>query len=154
MKNLKSFCAVVIFLSFSLKCTAQLYSKNTDIFVADNYVYVKGNVDLDTNGNIFLRNESQLLQGTTASSTNKGTGKLSVFQEGTSNEFNYNYWCSPIGNASATVGNENFGVLMLNRPTGLTSSTAATAGHVAGSYDGTSNPLNIEPWFIYKFKTV
>ncbi len=152
MKNFKLVVAVLVFLSTNFTCVAQLYSKNTNIFVADNYVYVKGNVDLDTGGNIFLRNESQLLQGSTTVSSNKGTGKLSVFQEGTSNEFNYNYWCSPIGNSSTATGNENFGVLMLNRPTGLITSTPATANHIGSSYDGTSNPLNIEPWFIYKYQ--
>ena len=153
MKHLNQIIIAVLTFFLSLNSYSQLYAKNSNIYVADNFVYVKGNINLDTNGNILLRNESQLLQGkTTTGSNNTGTGKLSIFQEGTSNEFNYNYWCSPIGNASAAVGNENFGVLMLNRPTGLITSTPATANHVGGSYDGTSNPLNIEPWFIYKYQ--
>jgi hypothetical protein len=150
MSTFKFHIAIVLMLLNINNSFSQIYAKNAYMYVADNYVFAQGNVNLDTGGNIYLRNESQLLQATTSTSTNKGVGKLSAFQEGTSNAFKYNSWCSPVGNASATVGNENFGITMLNRPTDVTNSTPATVTHNS-NYNGVSNPLNIEPYWIWKY---
>lgn len=137
----------------SITAFSQMYvSPNSYVFVNDQFVYVKQDVNLQNNGNIFLRNKSQLLQGTTGVGANTGAGKLSVFQEGTVNNFQYNYWCSPVGNASATIGNEPFGITMLNRPTGLTTSTPATI-LATNNYNGTANPLAIAPYWIWRFVT-
>ncbi|WP_121377690.1 secretion protein, partial [Flavobacterium endophyticum] len=97
-----------------------------------------------------MRNESQLLQGTTSVSANKGLGKVSVFQEGTADNFDYNYWCSPVGNASAATGNENFGISMIYQPTTVTASTQATILPSSNS-NGTASPLAISSRWIYKF---
>ena len=150
MKNFIKLFLLIISITKINQCDAQLYAKNASVYVADNFVYVGGNVNLDTGGNVYLRNESQLLQGTTTTSTNTGVGKLSVFQEGAASSFGYGYWCSPVGNASATAGNESFGIAMLNRPTTKTASTPATFNHI-WTYNGTSNPLNIEPYWIWKY---
>lgn len=130
---------------------AQLYvSTNSYMYAKDQVLYVKQDINLQNNGNIYLRNESQLLQGTTTTSANKGLGKVSVFQEGTSDNFDYNYWCSPVGNASAASGNENFGISMIHRPTTSTASTPATILPSSNS-NGTANPLAISSRWIYKF---
>ena len=110
---------------------------------------------MELNGNnsfFYLRNEGQFLQGTTSSSTNKGTGKLSVFQEGTVNNYAYNYWCSPVGNASVTPGNEDFGITMLSVPTTKTSSSVASILSM-NNYNGVSGTgtLSIAPYWIWKF---
>jgi hypothetical protein len=108
-------------------------------------LYVTDDINLDTNGHIYLRNDAQLLQGDgTVSSTNTGEGELSVYQEGNVNKWSYNYWCSPVGNNSATLGNEPARVNLINHatniitvddPNGLISSsnalfTAGTEGSV------------------------
>ena len=137
----------------SLTAFSQMYvSPNSYVFVNDQFMYVRQDVNLQNNGNFFLRNNSQLLQGTAGAGANTGAGKLSVFQEGTTNNFQYNYWCSPVGNASAAVGNEAFGITMLNRPTGLTTSTAATI-LATNNYNGTASPLAIAPYWIWRFVT-
>ena len=119
---------------------AQLYvSNNSYLYDKGAVVYVKGNVELNgANSLIYLRNEGQFVQGTTGSSANKGTGKLSVFQEGTVNHFSYNYWCSPVGNASSSAGNEDFGITMLNVPT--TSTASAPATMITSDSDGQTSP--------------
>ena len=114
-------------------CYAQLFvGSNSYMYVGNQFVYVNGGVNLQEdmtlpidNGRLFLRREGQLLQGTTSTSTNSGSGKLSVYQEGTSNNFGYNYWCSPIGNTIAGVGNESFGISLLNQPVSVTESNQA-----------------------------
>lgn len=132
---------------------AQLYvSPDSYVYSNDQFVYVKQNVNLANNGNIYLRNGSQLLQGVSGSSTNSGEGKLSVFQEGTVDNFEYNYWCSPVGNASAASGNESFGITMLNQPTGLITSNPAGILPMSNT-NGQSNPLAISQRWIYKFIT-
>ncbi|RAR74219.1 T9SS type A sorting domain-containing protein [Flavobacterium aciduliphilum] len=151
MKKITFIFSLLFFFQMSL---AQLYVKNnTYVFNKGAMVYVKGNIELNgANSTLYLRNEGQLLQGTSSTSTNKGIGKLSVFQEGSVNNYAYNYWCSPIGNASAAVGNENFGISMLNVPTTSTASTAATI-LPTNNYNGScsTGTLSIAPYWIWRF---
>ncbi|KQB42781.1 T9SS type A sorting domain-containing protein [Flavobacterium aquidurense] len=141
---------LLILILATTKCISQIYfSPNASMYVKNEVLYVQQNINLDATSNLYLRNNSQLLQGSAGTSTNLGTGTLSVYQEGTSDNFDYNYWCSPVGNASATPGNENFGITMLSRPTNSTASTTATI-LVATNSNGTSNPLAIASKWIYK----
>jgi len=131
---------------------AQLYVRpNSYVYANDQFIFVKQNVDLASNANLYLRNGSQLLQGVAGASTNAGAGKLSVYQEGTVDNFEYNYWCSPVGNASAVAGNENFGITMLNRPLDALTSVPATI--LTGGFDGIASSLSIARRWIYKFTT-
>jgi hypothetical protein len=130
---------------------AQLYVGSTSyVFVKNDVLFVNQDVDIQNNGFLYLRNEAQLIQGTTGSSTNKGLGRLSVFQEGTSDHFDYNYWCSPVGNASATPGNESFGINQFHVPTSATASNPAT---IVTGYDGASSAasLSIASYWIWRF---
>ncbi len=133
---------------------AQVYvSPNSYIFATNQYVYVKQNIELKAaTSNFYLRNNAQFLQGSTSSGANKGLGSLSVLQEGTVNNYCYNYWCSPVGNASAYVGNEAFGITMLSVPTTKTASTPATILSMS-NYNGASGTgsLSIAPYWIWKF---
>lgn len=132
---------------------AQLYVGTGGYVYSNNqFVYVAQQVELNSGGNIYLRNQSQLLQGTSGLGQNLGLGTLSVFQEGTSDNYKYNYWCSPVGTPSLTSGNTNFGISLLNRPTGAITSTAATILPYA-SLDGQANPLSIAQRWVYKFVT-
>ena len=149
MKKLLLVLSVI--LGVSLESQAQVYvSPNSYIFVNDQFVYVKQDVNLDSNANFYLRNQSQLLQGVSGSGSNTGLGELSVFQEGTVNNFQYNYWCSPVGAPSGSVGNSNFSITQINQPTGLITSSDATI-LPASNYDGVANPLQISSRWIYKF---
>ena len=146
----KVFFVAVLLVGFS--SLAQLYvSPNSYVFVKDQYVFVNQDVTLDNSANFFLRNEGQLLQGTTGASTNKGQGVLSVLQEGTSDNFDYNYWCSPVGNASIATGNENFGITMIQLPSSVINSSPANM--LSSSYDGLSSngSLSIATYWIWKF---
>lgn len=148
MNKIYNFCFGLLLVSTA--SFAQVYvSPNSYVYVNDRMVFVNQDIDLQANGNILLRNESQLLQGTAGTSANKGAGKLSVFQEGTVNNFAYNYWCSPIGQANATPGNSNFSVAMLNRPTDDLNSTPATL--LGNGLNGTAAPFAIADRWVYKF---
>lgn len=131
---------------------AQLYIQGSNyVYNRNQVVYVKKEVELkDATSFFYLRKEGQLLQGAAGTGVNKGLGKLSVFQEGTVNNYAYNYWCSPVGVGEATSGNSLFGITQLGAPTTTVTTTPATTTH-NGNYDGTSSPLNIEPYWIWKF---
>lgn len=149
----KPYLICCLFLMLTSNLFAQLFVKSGSyMYVKDRPLYVKEAVNLDTNSHLYLRNGSQLLQDANgASSTNTGAGKISLFQEGTVNNFAYNYWCSPVGKATAaTTGNESFGITLLNRPTSVTDSDAIG---FATLYDGTAAPLDISRRWIYKYIT-
>lgn len=147
----KIFVLTVVLLSCIIESSfAQLYVSNNYVYVADRYLYVQQDVNIQNSGNLYLRNESQLLQAKTGSSANSGAGKLSVFQEGTVNNFAYNYWCSPVGNSITASGNESFGITMLNQPTTKILSTPATMLSMSTN-NGVSNPLGISQGWIFKY---
>ena len=140
--------ALILFPLFSW---AQLHvSPNSYVYNNDQLLFVKNGVSLANNGNVYLRNEGQLLQGNSSTSTNSGLGVLSTFQEGTTNNFQYNYWCSPVGLPAAAAGNSPFGITLLNRPTtNIVSAPATILANTA--FDGTASPFAIAPRWIFKF---
>jgi hypothetical protein len=135
---------------FSFQSFSQIHvGANTPVYVKNQVLYVGKNINLATNSNLYLRNNSQLVQGTTGTSANTGTGVVSVYQEGTSDNFDYNYWCSPVGSTASTTGNNNFGITFLYQPTTAIASTGATILPL-GSYNGIANPLTIASHWVYK----
>lgn len=150
-KNLFLFFFLISLTSFS-----QLTVRNTTyIFTSDVVFFVEGNVNLqEADATFYLRNEAQLIQGAgteTSLSKNSGVGKLSVYQNGNVGAYEHNNWCSPIGNTSSnTTLNNAFGISLLNNIDNITDSTPATYIHNS-NYNGTANPLNIEPYWIWKF---
>lgn len=132
--------------------TAQLFAgSNSIIYDKGELLYVKEAIELSAGANLYLRNEGQLLQGTSGISQNKGTGRVSVFQEGTSNNFAFNYWCAPVGNASGSSGNEPFGISMLSRPVSATVSTPAAT--ITNDSDGWAMPLMIAANWIHTLQS-
>ncbi len=147
---------IVLFASsflFQAQVNAQMYvGPNTYVFASNQYVFIKQDLELKaTTSNFYLRGNGQLLQGTTGSGTNKGMGSLSVFQEGSVNNFQFNYWCSPVGNTNTSTSTNNpFGISQLGIPTTITETTPAII-LASNIYDGTASPFKIAPYWIYKF---
>lgn len=146
----RSFLFVAGFL-FQSYANAQLFvSANTNVLVNNEVVYVQKEMELNAaTSNFYLRKDAQLLQGTNVAGANKGLGNLSVFQEGTTNNFQYNYWCSPVGGNIATAGNSPFGITQLKDIADLTLSNAPTI-LAANNYNGTASPFAIAPYWINK----
>ncbi|WP_452233120.1 T9SS type A sorting domain-containing protein [Lacinutrix sp. MEBiC02595] len=113
-------------------------------------LYVTDDVNLNTNGHIYLRNDAQLLQSNaTTTSTNTGNGQLSVQQTGNSNTYMYNYWASPVGQNLAATGNSSF--MPSNSfylETGPLPTNTTPYGFVTG-YDGTAT--QISSYWLYTF---
>lgn len=130
-------------------------STSTDsyLYVNDQVLFVEQGIDLDVNTNdattvasIYLRNDSQLVQGT-SSTTNTGDGFISVYQDSNADAYDYNFWCSPVGRTNSS-GNQNFGTARFNDVVTLTDSNLAltTVG-----YNGASTPLTISLRWFYRW---
>lgn len=140
-----------VFLFVCVISYAQLSVRNDAfVFISDEVVFVENDVNLgEADSKIYLRNDGQIIQGSGITG-NSGEGFLSVYQEGTVNEYAYNYWCSPIGTSDITTSNNPFGISLLNDVVNLTDSNPATHIH-SSTYNSTSTPLNIEPFWIWKY---
>lgn len=148
-----------LWLSCSLSFAQLSVQNDAYIFVKDQFIYVTDDVNLDDAASkIYLRDEAQLLQGN-GTTGNSGLGQLSVYQTGNVNQWSYNYWCSPVGNNSATFGNEDArvdlideatGIVTPGDPLGLTSSSDAlfTTG-----FNGSATPLTISDRWLWTYQT-
>ncbi len=191
--NIKKNLLILILITICVTANAQLYvaPSPTDvsfIYVNDTFVYVEQDVELESNAtasivtqrkvpNIALRNGAQLLQGNGADQLNKGTGDVSIYQEGTTNQWDYNLWASPVGvavNNDGSVRSGGNGIFAFRDPSivsGLTVPqkvfyvpTIGGAGIEINSnpasfaigYNGTSGPnsgqLNIAAFWIYGYE--
>ena len=147
----------LLLLSFSCMFAFQLgqsqmyVSPSSYVYVNDQFVYVTQDVEIDNSANFYLRNQSQLLQGTAGAGANAGLGNLSVYQEGTTNNFQYNYWCSPVGVPSAGAGNTNFGITRLFRPS-ATDKITSTPAVLTTTLDGLAANLTISNRWIWTYE--
>lgn len=120
-----------------------VYVKGKALYVKD-YIHLQKNTGVSNKANLYLRKEAQLLQGAQQQKANSGNGQISIYQEGTSNAYDYNYWSSPV----TTPENGLFGISMLGSPKDVLTSTAAV---ITSSLNGTANPLSISNRWIYTF---
>ncbi len=149
---LKKVAYFLFFVFFQNQSKAQMYvSPNSYVFATNEIVYVKEQLELKAaTSNFYLRDSAQFLQGTTTINTgNSGLGSLSVYQEGSTNNFHYNYWCSPVGSSLATVGNSPFSITQLKDVTSLTGFTNPVI-LATNNYNGTASPLAIAPFWVNK----
>ncbi len=118
-----------------------LYAEGGMIFVQKG-IHLQKNPSPTIEASIFLRNESQLLQGE-ESAYNSGNGMLSVFQEGNATQFTYNYWSSPVQNVLAGSQFGNIFYEPLTR-------THSRKAEITSGYEGKADPLTISNRWIYK----
>ena len=159
MKNTLIACLLLCFSAV----TAQ-----SDLFVSNgSYIFVDGtgfssgpnvaplfvtdDVNLETNSHIYLRNDAQLLQGNNVG--NSGTGELSVYQNGTVNQWSYNYWCSPVGGILTNSSiNNNFRVNQLDDPLlGTADLIDSNDSAFTAAFNGTANPLLVSTRWLWMF---
>lgn len=156
-KLLKGSLLLVVAMFNQEQLSAQMYvSPSSYVFVNNEMLYVKQDVNLANTGNVYLRRQGQLLQGVAGTTANTGLGKLSVYQEGTSDNFDYNYWCSPVGQSLAVAGNSpSRAASLFHVPTSITGSNAATVLGYGGGFDGSTSAgsLTIAGRWLWKFVT-
>ncbi len=151
--KINSYIYLLAFILFSQLSLAQLTVRNDAfIFATDVVVFVEDDLNLtESNSTFYLRDEAQLVQGV-GNKGNSGLGRLSVYQEGTVNNYAYNYWSSPVGNVSTnTTGNSPF-IPNQNIFDVVDLTNSNLAGYSTSGYNGTSSPsLNIESYWLWKY---
>jgi hypothetical protein len=108
---------------------------------------------LKLDGKIDLQGKSQLVQSINSELDVTSAGSLERDQQGQSNKFNYNYWCSPVGGLSATSNNNSFTVSGVMRdgtdPNNIQPITWTTG------YDGAvTTPVTLSNYWIFKFQNL
>ncbi|MAW94593.1 MULTISPECIES: T9SS type A sorting domain-containing protein [unclassified Leeuwenhoekiella] len=166
------FYSKIIFLMLPVFAMGQLHIKSATAGTAANktYVYNKGEIlfvtqgiGMDGNpdqdgGNLYLREEGQLIQGNNASA-NTGDGIVSVYQENTRNAWDYHMWTSPVGDPLESAGgNGNTGNARFYMSSNLGGGIyqvvdeldSDPASFTAG-YDGKISPLTLSTTWLYKY---
>lgn len=168
MKNLLLFS---IFLLTTANIFAQLRVRknsgnDTYIYVDNTVLFVEQEISLgrntpggNTEASIYLRNNGQLIQGS-SNSNNRGRGQISVQQNTpVTNAYAYYYWCSPVGDSGYLTtgqggGNKNFGVGLLYEPQPGTSETAAQQVATTSGLNGlTTSPITVSTRWLYTFES-
>ncbi|MDT0650616.1 T9SS type A sorting domain-containing protein [Autumnicola edwardsiae] len=133
-------------ISPSVTGDSYIYVNNEVLFIEDG-IDLKKNHQPSTQASIYLRSEAQILQGEKTTNKNSGEGLVSVFQEGTSNAFDYNYWSLPVANVSANKSVSE----ILYEPLDITRSRKAL---VTSELNGTADPLTISKRWLHKFSGI
>lgn len=137
---------MLFFLGLTIK--AQLHvGSNSYMYVKNQFVTVTLKVDLKDNTSfLYLREDGQLLQKTAGPGANTGTGNLSVYQEGTVNNYQYNLWCSPVGNFTPELGygtNGGFSIKQFGVPNVTNDPISFNLGTPISGLDGLSSLGNV-----------
>ncbi|MBA9072617.1 hypothetical protein GGR22_000743 [Flavobacterium gossypii] len=106
---------------------------------------------LKVNGKIDLVGKSQLLQTLNSDLDPTSSGSLERDQQGTSNKYNYNYWCSPVGNPNSTTNNNNYTVNSVLRDG--TTTTPQTILWTSANDAIAGSPITLSNKWIYKFQS-
>ncbi|TBW25750.1 T9SS type A sorting domain-containing protein [Gramella sp. KN1008] len=125
------------------KSDSYIYAKDRLIFVKDE-IHLTENLHKETQASLYLRKDAQLLQGAKISSLNNGSGMISIFQAGTSNAYDYNYWGLPIEIRDNNIQLND----IIYETLGNTESRKAK---LISALDGSSSPLSISNRWIYTF---
>ncbi len=162
MKNLLLTSAMLLIAASSI---AQLYVKPAPdgspsyIYANDVQVFVEGTIGLEKNAagpyesSIYLRGDSQLFQrGSTT--YNSGDGLLSVYQSTNADQYDYNFWSSPVGLNAGGTGNTANGPLRLNvsdDTSVLPTDIGTTIFTTVWGGSSNSNLLYISSTWLYKY---
>jgi hypothetical protein len=123
------------------------------IITMNNNTKIQNDWYLKLDGKIDLQGKSQLVQTINSDLDVTSAGFIERDQQGQSNLFNYNYWCSPVGVLSTTSNNNFYTVDSVMKdgtdPTNIKNFTWTTG------YNGApTTPITLSNYWIFKFQNV
>lgn len=124
---------------------------NNNTLSAQNDTKLQVSHYLKINGKIDLVGKSQLVQTLNSEFDATSTGSLEKDQQGTSNKYNYNYWCSPVGTPNGTTNNNSYTVNGILRDG--TTTTPQTILWTSGTDGAPGSPITLSRKWIYKFQS-
>jgi hypothetical protein len=140
--KLKSY--LILFFVGSFAFGQDLYvADNSYLYANDVVVFVNNDIRLETpTSNLYLRGNSQLLQNTDIK--NSDIGELSIYQNQTTNIYEYNYFCSPVGVGTdcITKANVAFNGSNIHDPNPGINDITSTAYLFTSAYNGTATELS------------
>ncbi|MGB3774076.1 MAG: T9SS sorting signal type C domain-containing protein [Leeuwenhoekiella sp.] len=144
-----------------------IYNKGEILYVQQDISLKDGSAE-NASGNIYLRDEGQLIQGD-ETNNNSGKGIVSIYQEGTVNQWDYHFWASPVSDPliSATdvapIGNSTLNLAATNTNTGkggglfyvtdeiVSNPAAFTSNTYNGSPSNSGSPVIIANYWLNKY---
>lgn len=124
-----------------------LVNSNTLSAINDSKIEVSQYLKLD--GKIDLVGKSQLVQTIDSDLDVTSAGSIERDQQGQSNLYNYNYWCSPVSPINITANNTNYTVAGI-----MKDGTTTTPQNInwIGGYNGVATtPISLARYWLYKF---
>jgi hypothetical protein len=124
-----------------------LVTNNTLSAIGDSKIEVSSYLKLD--GKIDLVGKSQLVQTSESDLDVASAGSIERDQQGQSNLYNYNYWCSPTSPINTIANNANYTI-----GTMLKDGTTSTPQNInwIGGYNGApTSPISIARYWLFKF---
>lgn len=105
---------------------------------------------LNLDGKIDLQGESQLIQTLGSDLDPTSSGELDRDQQGTRDQFTYNYWAAPVGTKNTTTNNNSYTLPTVLRD-GTDPNNPQNITFLSSGYNGNTNPLRIANYWIWKF---
>ncbi len=106
---------------------------------------------LKLDGTLVLNGKSQLVQTIDSELDASSEGTIQRGQQGQSNIYNYNYWCSPVGLQGATTNNNSFTLNGVLRD-GTNPSAIQNINWSNGLDGAPTSPITISSYWIFKFQ--
>lgn len=106
---------------------------------------------LKLDGKLDLQGKSQLVQTATSDLAADSAGFIERDQQGTPNQFNYNYWGSPVGAINATTNNNSFTVNGVMRD-GTDPANPQNLQWTTGYNSSATTPITLSSYWIFKFQ--
>ncbi len=108
---------------------------------------------LKLDGKIDLQGKSQLVQSANSELDVTSAGSIERDQQGQSNMFNYNYWCSPVGAISTTANNTAYTVSGVMRD-GTNPNSIQPITWTTGYNGAATSPITLSSYWIFKFQNL
>lgn len=151
---LKKIALTILLFSLNIVISQDLYvADNSYLYAKNVVVFVNDDIRLETStSNLYFRDNAQLLQN--IDSKNSDAGELSIYQNQTTNVYEYNYWCSPVGVSinGITQANVDFDGSNIHDPQDETdfSNVNSSPYLFTSAYNGTATELS--NYWIYSYK--
>lgn len=128
------------------------FQTGSTLNVIDNYLQITQNIKL--NGKIDLQGQSQLLQNEGSVLDVTSSGSIEIDQQGTSDNFKYNYWSSPVSKPSTSENNAGFSIKTVLRDATDPNNIKNIDFGASYTYaDGVvTSPIKLSSYWMYKYK--
>lgn len=118
--------------------------------IMNNDTKIQNDWYLKLDGKIDLVGKSQLVQTAESDLDVTSSGFIERDQQGQSNLYNYNYWCSPVSPLSITSNNNNHSIDGVLKD-GTNPATPLNINWVGGYNGAPTTPISLAKFWLYKF---